>query len=459
MEAERVMIDAAPPCRMMATGAATRTDRPATIDEHHQRRRTVSRPVQAAPRPVPLHPVAAAGCGLVSIGMLVALPVVAGSDPDAQALPRPDGAGWWPLVAVLVLQAVALAWVGRYPATVLPGVAAMALALAWVAPGAAFSLTAVAELAGVFLVVAQPGRRPWGALAATAVLLAAGQFLNEVRGGASDPPAAATGALLQALVVVGLPLLLGLAIAGQREARAARDQEVHALRREQDALLQAAVARQRVAMSRELHDIAAHHMSGIALMAAAMDGQIDSDPAAAKRSARQVREQSRAVLDDLRRLVGLLREDADAARPVETLDAVSALVEARRAAGAEIDLVLPAQSRDVGPLAQLVAYRMVQESLANAAAHAPGARCAVEIGEPHDGRLTITVRNGPAAGPDPGPGGGFGLVGMTERAQLVGGELTYGAVPGGGWEVRLTLPLEDPISTVGAPAPLPEAPA
>jgi signal transduction histidine kinase len=234
---------------------------------------------------------------------------------------------------------------------------------------------------------------------------------------------------------------------------------VQALRREQDALLQAAVARQRVAMSRELHDIAAHHMSGIALMAAAMDRQIDSDPAAAKRSARQVREQSSAVLDDLRRLVGLLREDADAARPVETLDAVSALVEARRAAGAEIDLVLPAERQEVGPLAQLVAYRMVQESLANAAAHAPGARCVVEIGEPRGGRLAITVRNGPPTGPDPGPGSGFGLVGMAERAQLVGGDLTCGATPDGGWEVRLTLPVEDPISTVGAPAPLPEAPA
>jgi signal transduction histidine kinase len=403
--------------------------------------------------------VTAAVCGLVSIAMLLALPAVAGADPEADALPRPGGAGWWTMVAVLVLQSIAVAWVGRFPTTVLPALAAAPLVLAWAVPGAAFSLTAVAELAGVFLAVAHPARRPWVALPATALLLATGQFLNEVRGGTSDTAAAVTGALLQALVVVGLPLLLGLAVAGQREAREARDQEVQALRREQDALLQAAVSRQRVAMSRELHDIAAHHMSGIALMAAAIDRQIDSDPATARRSARQIREQSSAVLDDLRRLVGLLREEADATRPVETLDAVSALVEARRAAGTEIDLALPAESPDVGPLAQLVAHRMVQESLANAAAHAPGARCAVEIGEPHDGRLTITVRNGPPAGPDRGHGGGFGLVGMAERAQLVGGGLTYGATPDGGWEVRLTLPVEDPISTVGAPAPLPEAPA
>jgi signal transduction histidine kinase len=426
--------------------------------------------VQVPGRPVPLHPVTAAVCGLVSIGLLLSMQAAAATDPTFGPLARPGDAGWWAVATVLVLQAVATAWVARFPTTVLPGLAAAPLVLAWVAPSAAFSLTAVAELAGVFLaVVARPPRRRlWVALGTTALLLATGQFLNEVRSGAvlmtgGGTATAVTAALLQALVVVGLPLLLGLVVAAQRDARDARLQEVAALRREQDALLQAAVSRQRVAMSRELHDIAAHHMSGIALLAGAMDRQIDSDPAAAKRSARQVREQSRAVLDDLRRLVGLLREDADAMRPVETLDAVSALVETRRAAGCEIDLVVPAESTapdaGLGSLAQLVAYRMVQESLANAAAHAPGARCAVEIGGPHDGRLAITVRNGTPAGPDPGPGGGFGLVGMAERAQLVGGELTYGATPDGGWEVRLTLPVEDTITTMRASATLPEAPA
>ena len=425
----------------------------------------MSRPVQALRRPVPLHPVTAAGCGLVSIGLLLALPAAAAGDPAFGPVPRPGGAGWWTIAAVLVLQALAVAWVARFPTTVLPGLAALPLVLAWAVPGVAFTVTAVAELAGVFLAVVTrpPRRRLEVALAATAVLVATAQFLNEIRSGMPDVGTAVIGALLQTLVVVGLPLLLGLVIAAQRDAQEARHQEVQALRREQDALLQAAVSRQRVAMSRELHDIAAHHMSGIALMAAALDRQIDSDPATARRSARQIREQSRAVLDDLRRLVGLLREDADAARPVETLDAVSALVETRRAAGSEIDLVVPAGSRgrsaDVGPLAQLVAYRMVQESLANAAAHAPDARCAVEIGDPHDGRIAITVRNGPPAGPDPGPGGGFGLVGMAERAQLVGGDLTYGSTPDGGWEVSLALPVEDPISTMRAPASLPEAPA
>jgi signal transduction histidine kinase len=409
----------------------------------------------------PLHPAAAAVCGLVAICLLLAMPAVTAEEPDF-GLPRLGGPGWWTVVVVLVLQAVAVAWVGRYPRTALPALTAVPLVLVWAVPGGVFSTTAVAELAGVFLaVVALPPRRRWTTLVVTGLLLATGQFLNEVRSGAPDLATTAVGAALQALFVVGLPLLFGLVVAAQRDARKARHQEVAALRREQDALLAAAVSRERMAMSRELHDIAAHHMSGIALMAAAMDRQIDTDPAAAKRSASQVRAQSRAVLDDLRRLVGLLREDADATRPVETLDAVSALVENRRATGSEIDLVVPPGSLEnrVGPLAQLVVYRMVQESLANAAAHAPGARCAVEIGEPHEGRLAVTVRNGAPTGPDPGPGGGFGLIGMAERAQLVGGDLVHGATPDGGWEVRLTLPVEEAVTTLRASTTLPEGPA
>jgi signal transduction histidine kinase len=420
----------------------------------------MSPPVQAH-RSRPLHPGAALGSGVAAIGLLLFLASAAAADPDLGPVPGPGEAVWWVVAAVLLAQAVAVAWTGRAPAVVLPGLAAVALVLVPVAPGPAFTITAVAMLVAVFLaVVAHPLRRLWVPLAAAGVLLAAGQFLTV---GARSAPeaagAAGTGAALQALVVIGLPLLFGSVVAARRDAHEAHRLELVALRREQDALLQAAVSRQRTALSRELHDIAAHHMSGIAVLAGALDRQIETDPSTARQSARQIREQSRAVLTDLRRLVGLLREEADAARPPETLDAVSALVEARRAAGAEITLVLPTEHVEPGPLAQLVAYRMVQESLANAAVHAPGAPCAVQISTPSQGRLVISVRNGAPTGPDPGPGGGFGLVGMAERAQLVGAELTYGPTVDGGWEVRLTLPVGETVSTIPAPAPLPEDPA
>jgi signal transduction histidine kinase len=149
------------------------------------------------------------------------------------------------------------------------------------------------------------------------------------------------------------------------------------------------------------------------------------------------------VLDDLRRVIGLLRDEAESSRSVETIAAVRELVESRRSAGAAVELVVLGGDREpgagIGPLAQLVAYRMVQESLANAASHAPGARCLVEIDDRAPDRLTVMVRNDGAHAPDLGGGSGFGLVGMRERADLVDGDLHYGATDDGGWEVRLSL--------------------
>ncbi|RYZ31928.1 MAG: hypothetical protein EOP01_02315, partial [Propionibacteriaceae bacterium] len=204
----------------------------------------------------------------------------------------------------------------------------------------------------------------------------------------------------------------------------------------------------------------AHHLTGIALLAAAIVRQVDEDPAAAKASAGQVREQSRTVLTDLRRLVTLLREDADAPRPVETVAALTALVEDRCATGAAIGLTVtePVAQRavDVGPLGQLVVHRMVQESLSNAAAHAPGAPCTVEVRTSEDQGLVVLVRNAAVAAPRAGSRGehrsGFGLMGMAERAQLVGGSLTYGPTGAGGWFVRLVVPFDEaptPSTTTG----------
>nr|WP_277344786.1 histidine kinase [Cellulomonas sp. IC4_254] len=194
-------------------------------------------------------------------------------------------------------------------------------------------------------------------------------------------------------------------------------------------------------MARELHDIAAHHLSGIALMASAIDRQITTDPEAARQGVREVREQSRVVLADLRRLVGLLRQDDGAETSALTLAAVRDLV----GADAVLD-VLPADADPgdgVGPLAQLAGYRMVQESLANARAHAPDAACRVTVDARAADVVVLTVRNGPPGRePVPSEHGGHGLRGMRERAELVGADLRHGPTPDGGWEVRLVLPRE-----------------
>jgi len=351
---------------------------------------------------------------------------------------------------------VALLFARRQPGIVLCVVAAAPPAVAAATDEATFSLTRLALLVAGFLTgLPLPLRPSRSALIVSAVLLAVGEYVNTIRATGLNWPAAAAESMLQTVATLGVPLLLGLLVAARRDAGVAHRRELDAVARERDALVAAAVAGERAAMARELHDIAAHHLSGIALMAAAVDRQIDSDPDAARRSVRQVRAQTRAVLDDLRGLVGLLRENSGDERGVETLATVAALVAERQAAGMVVEMRIQAADAarplgaGVGPLAQLVAYRMVQEALTNAASHAPSAPCTVVLDDRAADAVVVSVTNGPADREKPSDNRGFGLIGMRERAGLVAAALTYGPTERGGWAVTLRIPRD---RLLGGPA-------
>ncbi len=426
---------------------------------------------------------AAVTWGLSFLGVLI-LPLVAGLETGRAAdaavdapvdMPAVGGIRWWAVLAVVTLAAAAVAWARTRPVGALLTVGALVLLLGATRPGDASGAANIAVVVTVYrAVAAHPFARVRAAVAAAAVLAAAGLALAGTP--PEGPTVAAVGAAAgSAAVVVGVGLVAGLWVASRRALAAARAGEVAALVREQDALLRSAVAAERTAMAREVHDIAAHHLSGMALMLSAIDVQVDSDPAAAHAGVRQVREQSRRVLTDLRRLVGILREDGtpEASGPL-TLAAVRELVEAgpaslevRTGPGAAVPgAVLGA---GLGPVAQLAGYRMVQESLANARRHAPGAACAVTVDDRAADAVVLTVRNGAPPAPSSAsaasaaassassdlPQGGHGLLGMRERAELAGATLRYGPTPDGGWEVRLRLP-RDPDPVIDAAAPTPE---
>lgn len=403
-------------------------------------------------RPSLTEGIGAVACGVLALGGAIVLPFAAAAEPvDGMRSVSPADTAWWIVLALALIQSIALLWAGRLPRLVLSIVTLIPLAHAIAIPGDTFSLTTIGVSFGVFwAVVREPLKRLGGLLPAVALLVAGSQILNDTRSGGAFDPATIVTAGVQAIAVIGIPLLLGLFFSARRDARVSRRNELLAMERERDALIDAAVSRERVAMSRELHDIAAHHVSGIALLASAIYRQIDSDPPAAKLAAQQVRTQSTSVLDDLRRVIGLLRDGSDGSRSVETLAAVPELVESRRSAGAEVRLDVLGRDGElgegIGPLAQLVGYRMVQESLANASVHAPGASCVVEIDDRMPDRVTLLVANAVARAADLGPGGGFGLVGMRERADLVGAQLTYGSTRSGGWEVRLIIPRDATIA-------------
>ena len=161
---------------------------------------------------------------------------------------------------------------------------------------------------------------------------------------------------------------------------------------------------------------------------------------------RTVQDDALIILGDLRQTVGLLRDDDGPDQPglpsrVPTLAGIEHLAEAARERGQEVRLVVEGDPRTLGPLAEATAYRTVQESLTNAARHAPGAACHVTLAWT-EGSASVTVHNAAARVAPPPPGTvrpGHGLAGMAERAELVGARLTTGPARDGGWTNQLVL--------------------
>ena len=235
-----------------------------------------------------------AGTAAVALGVLGVVRALVAADPSEH--PLPELISWWLTAAALVLQAAAQLLPSARDLSLIV-TSALALALALVAPGSLFSVTALPILVSAFLAgLSVPLRHMRWTAAAACVLVFAGQLINSIGSGRADYVGAAFEAALQAVLVVGLPLLPATAIAAQKSARRAQEQMLDALARERDAQIREAIAMERSAMARELHDIAAHHLSGISVMASAVERQVGSDPDAARAGAAAVRQQSRAVL-------------------------------------------------------------------------------------------------------------------------------------------------------------------
>ena len=268
-----------------------------------------------------------------------------------------------------------------------------------------------------------------------------------------DPPEQWQLAMTRVLVTLAaclLPLLGGAALASSRRYEHSR-QEL--LRREHGRQLEVALIQERRRLAGELHDVAAHHLAGIVVQAAALERLIDRDPQMARDAAKQLRRQAKETLSGLRSVVGLLRSDKEAEESSPGLRDLPELVTSTRALGVDIELLNGgilsggADEADVGdalilsPLADTAVFRVTQQAISNALQHAPGAPITVELRRAEDS-LELSVLNGPARRPptDPG-GGGTGLTVMRERTDAVGGSLQAGPVEGGAWRVRLVLPL------------------
>ena len=244
---------------------------------------------------------------------------------------------------------------------------------------------------------------------------------------------------------VGASLLLTAVAIGWGLFVRARRQLVESMRAQADRAGDEAREAERRRIAREMHDVLAHRLSLLSVHAGALEFNQDAPPEEVAEAARVIRESARAALDDLRGVIGVLREDRAESLtqpPQPTLADLAALVEESRAAGMRVTARIELGDAAPSAAAGRTAYRIVQEGLTNARKHAPGAAVTLTVRAP-DGELQVEVRSlapvAVASGP-PLPGAGTGLIGLTERVTLAGGELESGVDPEGAFVLRARLP-------------------
>lgn len=263
----------------------------------------------------------------------------------------------------------------------------------------------------------------------------------------SDPPGFDFGGLLANVAVFAAAFLLGANSTARRTRLAALQERAEALERGREEEARRAVADERLRIAQELHDVVAHSMGVIAVQAGAGVHVIDRDPAEAKRSLEAISATSRSTLTEIRRLLGVLRDDGGPASyvPAPGMTDLTALADDVTAAGVATTLALTGRVDAVPPGIQLTAYRIVQEALTNVMKHGgPGATAAVSVSVTPDA-VEIEVADDGRGIDLAGPAdGGHGLVGMRERVAVYGGTLDAGSRPGGGFRVRAHLPFATP---------------
>ena len=348
------------------------------------------------------------------------------------------------LSALALFTTVPLAFLG-------PAAAAVAICAASVLSVAAFQTLTVAGLAALLIVLYRLGRSgasrsqgprndaPWDAAQFLAPALAVPFLVLAL----ADPRAGEEGVL----VVLLAALAPAAALTGMAQ-RARSEALVHRQARQDIAgtLVEHTARGERARIARELHDVVAHHISMIAVQAETARLATPGMPAAGAQRLLQIGDTARAGLTEMRRLLGVLREDAQAdlgqlgadRHPQPGLQQLNELLdEARDASGAAARLIVRGPPTTLDPGVELAAYRIVQEALTNARRHAPGAAVDVELHYADDA-LRLRIRDN---GPGPRDGAtGHGLTGMRERAAAAGGELRTGAAHGGGFLIDALLP-------------------
>ena len=347
-------------------------------------------------------------------------------------------------IGLLLLQTLPLAFRHLAPWPVFAVSAGATVAHAALATGSLN--TSLGSLFALYSVADQSERRR-SAVAAAVLGIALGAIIV-----VKAPMPAGLGAFLQAELAVLVAWTLGIwsrerrAYIGTVEDRAAKAERERQLEAER------AVASERQRIARELHDVVSHQVSVIVIQAGAARRALGRRPDDVATAIGAIEIAGRHALTDMRRMLGMLSApdasgDDGSLAPLPGLDDLGALVETVSKAGVRVELSIDGERRPLDPGVEVAAYRIIQEGLTNVLKHASGSEAKVSVSfGPAVLRIEIENR-GTARSPDlpARDGGGHGLIGMRERATMLGGELETGPTPAG-FRVVARLPVQaDPV--------------
>ncbi|WP_431933103.1 sensor histidine kinase [Nonomuraea jabiensis] len=348
--------------------------------------------------------------------------------------------------AVLLTGPVLMAWYRPVPAwmamvAAMPLITGLGMALhAPVVPQPWLLDQTLAQLPVMYVLALSSARRV--TIVAVVVTFAVGIAMTV-------PQSMAPDRLSRGLLAWTLALLLAVVLGHARRMRRL------ATLRVADELGRRRILEERARIARELHDVVAHHMSVIAVQAASAPYRIGggvSEEVAEEFAA--INAAARESLRDMRHLLGALRgsDDEPGTAPQPGLKDLGALTESVRRAGVPVQLTVSGPAPSLSPVESVTVYRIVQEALSNVVRHAPGARTTVSVRVGAD-EVSLAVDNEPAprASGTAQPGSRLGLIGMRERVEVLGGDLTAAATDAGGFAVRARLPRRAADRFTGSP--------
>jgi signal transduction histidine kinase len=400
-------------------------------------------------------------CAVTALLMLVYI--------ELKAAPFLRGIPLWAASVIIVVAVVPAAMRRYWPRTVL------VLVVAAGAVATAISSSPVPPLAAAFVMYLIPLRLPrrealW-LLAGTLLAMTAGLAVFALAPrGAGGPETGtigkAAGLLLEGGLLVTVAWLIGYSVRQQRGQAADRREQAERKAREQLAEARRARSEERLEISRELHDVVAHTLSVIAVQAGVASYVIGTRPDEAARALTSIEQTSRSALQEMRALLGVLRDGETGARngdmpdvaltPAPGLADLDRLAERAAEAGVQLELSVPDARPRLPAGLDLAAYRVIQEAVTNVIKHAGTERCWVTVAcqedtlklEVTDHGSGSTVRDASEFGNTDFLVAGNGIIGMRERAAMYGGEVRAAPLPGRGFRVTARFPLADAADTV-----------